>query len=365
MSSISIEKRSSVCPSLFSPTIDILLVGGLSLICLALCHLFIDSSSSITQISWTAFYLAYLVNHPHFLSSYLLLYWDCRKQLFKTKIILASVIVPLILIGYMFYCFQNNDPKKLGYLVNTMFFLVGWHYVKQIYGCIVVSCVRNLYFFSEKEKLILRINLYCVWFMSYINGNTYVRTLDFYGISYDTFNLPKYFQTMNMTILTISLILAIIAVIRKFIDTGKNPPAMAVVSLATIYFWYLPSMYHKHFFYIIPFFHSLQYLFLVVAYKKQKYSSDIITNNDKTQRILFVKNFWGFVILSLVTGFFFFDAIPNNLDQTIKYNGVFGTQLYLFAFIIFINIHHYFIDNVIWKKDNEKLKKHLFSIKTS
>ena len=31
----------------------------------------------------------------------------------------------------------------------------------------------------------------------------------------------------------------------------------------------------------------------------------------------------------------------------------------MFAFTIFLNLHHYFIDNAIWRGDNELLRKHL------
>jgi hypothetical protein len=39
----------------------------------------------------------------------------------------------------------------------------------------------------------------------------------------------------------------------------------------------------------------------------------------------------------------------------------YGPHLFLFLFSIFINIHHYFIDNAMWRKENPHTLKHLFA----
>ena len=49
-----------------------------------------------------------------------------------------------------------------------------------------------------------------------------------------------------------------------------------------------------------------------------------------------------------------FDAFPG-YDQA-----VFGPTLALFIAWTFINIHHYFIDNVTWRRENPETRRHLF-----
>jgi hypothetical protein len=39
---------------------------------------------------------------------------------------------------------------------------------------------------------------------------------------------------------------------------------------------------------------------------------------------------------------------------------VLGSTLFLFTFWIFINIHHYFLDNVMWRRGNPEVSKYLF-----
>jgi hypothetical protein len=43
------------------------------------------------------------------------------------------------------------------------------------------------------------------------------------------------------------------------------------------------------------------------------------------------------------------------------YPAVFGPTVFVFIFVMCINIHHYFIDNVIWRRDNEDVRKYLFA----
>ena len=57
-------------------------------------------------------------------------------------------------------------------------------------------------------------------------------------------------------------------IVRKYIKSGVRPATSSLVGFASIYFWYLPSLGHPLFFYMIPFFHSLQYMLFIVAMKK-------------------------------------------------------------------------------------------------
>jgi len=60
-------------------------------------------------------------------------------------------------------------------------------------------------------------------------------------------------------------------------------------------------------------------------------------------------------------GFFSFWTLPRLLDSSISYNQtIFGGTMFMFIFWIFLNIHHYFIDNVIWRRENPDTKRFLF-----
>jgi hypothetical protein len=348
---------------LLSPVLDVLMIGGASIALFALSYFGVDKNGDTTQISWAAFYLAFAVNNPHFMASYLLLYRDKRRELLTNpRFFWAAILAPTLIAGYMAGCIFLKSPKYLSYAVNFMYFTVGWHYIKQIYGTVVVTAARRGYFFSLNESRLLKANLFPVWFMSLINGNLGVRELLHYGVGYHTFDLPQWLIPVNYGLLAISLTVVATVVYRKWLATGKLPGWPAVASFAAIYVWYLPTFYHAVFWYLIPFFHSLQYLLFVIALKRNQYlaEAEASTSDAIGQRTFFARHILGFAAAVLVLGFLTFDGIPFMLDHVLPYDRtLFGPQLSMFVFITFINIHHYFIDNVIWRRDNPALKMFL------
>jgi hypothetical protein len=38
-----------------------------------------------------------------------------------------------------------------------------------------------------------------------------------------------------------------------------------------------------------------------------------------------------------------------------------GPTVGAFIFVVWINLHHYFIDNVIWRRDNDDVRRFLFA----
>ncbi len=351
---------------LLSPTADSLMIGGSSILMFILAWTFVDRSTGTNQVSWTAFYLAMAVNNPHFMASYILLYWDKRREMLSNpRFYWAGVIAPLLVIGFFAVCISQRLSAALGYAVNFMYFLVGWHYVKQIYGTIIVTSVRRGYFFSKGEALALKLNLFPVWFMSYFNGNHSIRELLHYGVGYKTLGFPAWFSTLNYVALGASFLALGAMLFYKWLSDGKLPGITAIISFASIYVWYLPSVYHAHFWYLIPFFHSLQYLLFVGALKKNEFQARSVTETDGSpvsQRLYFARYFFGFVVACVGLAFLTFDYLPHWLDYLVPYDEkVFGPELFMFCFITFINIHHYFIDNVIWRRDNVSLKKYLLS----
>ena len=60
-------------------------------------------------------------------------------------------------------------------------------------------------------------------------------------------------------------------------------------------------------------------------------------------------------------GFAGFWGLPLLLQAAVDYDRtLFGDYLFLFVSWIFINVHHYFIDNVLWRRDNPETKRWLF-----
>lgn len=68
----------------------------------------------------------------------------------------------------------------LGFGINLIGFLVGWHYVKQGCGMLIVDAVLKKNYFSDQEKRVLSLNAYAVWIMSWLYANHTIHQHNFF-----------------------------------------------------------------------------------------------------------------------------------------------------------------------------------------
>ena len=348
-------------------TLETFFIGGFSLITCFAFWSFMDKSASLYTIGTSAAALAFLVNHPHFLSSYVLLYWDNRSELLKKpKYLWAAVVAPFILLSLLVGSVMSKDPVLMGHIITAMFFFVGWHYVKQIFGCVIVSSVRRNIFYSANERRMILLSLYSIWFFNWAQSHVGNTTFDFYGILHYSLGLPEIARTVGFWCVGVSVLGVVLLHLRKYLDQGVIPAPPAVVAYAALLAWYLPMFAHPGYAYMIPFFHSLQYLAFVWLYKKNETAALNVGKPVMDQRRNWIIQFVGFLFVATFLGSMAFEWIPKYLDHhsAIDIDG-FGTAPWLAAFILFINIHHYFIDNVIWRSDNAMVKKYLFAKPTA
>ena len=322
-----------------------------------------DKTASVFTMSQLAMTLAFAVNHPHFLSSYMLLYHDFGGNIkTRSRYFWAGVVVPVLLGGYLAYGFSAGRVDLLGHALNAMFFLVGWHYVKQVFGCIIVTSARRKYFYNSWERRTILANLFSIWAVSFFNGQYGSGSFTFYGITYPSLGLPTGLIGFAKTAVLFSGFAVVGLHLRKYIETGAKPSAPGMAALLALYVWYLPVFSHPSYAYLIPFFHSMQYLAFVWSFKKNQVTDKISSLKNRERRTAWVKGFLGYAVMALILGAMAFEYVPKFLDsQQLLQNPALGTSPFLAAFLIFINIHHYFIDNVIWRSDNEQVKKYLFA----
>lgn len=66
--------------------------------------------------------------------------------------------------------------------------------------------------------------------------------------------------------------------------------------------------------------------------------------------------------LGLFLGLLSFWALPQWLNTHVGFSKeVFDPSLFLFAFWIFISIHHHLMDSVMWRRGNKEVAQHLFN----
>jgi hypothetical protein len=104
--------------------------------------------------------LTNLINHPHFAHSYQIFYRNFGRKVrgdgyhrnLQHRYVFAGIVVPIIMGGFFAYSVVNGSTRMLGFAANMLGFFVGWHYVKQGYGILMVDSVLKRLFFTNLEK---------------------------------------------------------------------------------------------------------------------------------------------------------------------------------------------------------------------
>lgn len=354
-----------------SPAFDFLLIGGASAILLLVLAGFVPDQKTV-GVAAVAVFLAHFINNPHFAHSYQILYAGFGTKAFgsyydptmRLRYLWAAIGVPICLIGFFIYGGLTGDARLLGYGANALFFLVGWHYVKQGYGVLMVMSVLKKAFFDNAEKRILLVNAYAVWGFAWIHANQAIARRDFWGLSYYTFDLPAALKSLALNVVIITTLFVIFILVKRVMERKPITYNGLVGYVCALYLWTMFVGINPIYAAFIPAFHSLQYLLIVWRYdlnKSTELEGSTEPENGHSTGGWVAARFLYNVALAMFLGYLGFWLLPDVLNGTIDFDsGLFGATLMFFFFRIFINVHHYFIDNVIWRKQNPDMARYLF-----
>ncbi len=369
---------------LVSPFWDATLAGGAALVYLAIVlstspfirdsHQRIDNNIHFKVAALFAL-LAYVVNYPHFMASYGILYRNFRGQLRQFaatdrvmwwRFVNAGIIVPTLMgLGFC-YGWLAHTKDAFGWGIVAMFFFVGWHYVKQSFGIMMVlSSVRHITY-TNRERFLMYINAHVVWMYSWLNAYKVIPGLgtDTAGHSDFTYTgsslrIPEYMATFLDWFLYTYLILTCLMLAHKWLR-GQKPPLAALLGYFSMYILLLFGLSNPLWAAAAPFFHSAQYLLFIYSVKRGENLENLnIHGHGLAPHLRQLGLLYASALAFL--GLLFFDFIPNKIAfYDINIAPLDWKTPWPLMFILFINIHHYFIDNVIWKRGNHEIWHHLF-----
>lgn len=318
----------------------IFLVGGLSAILILLIVLTPLSSWDWVHIALIA---AFFVNGPHFAVSYLLFYRRYRYAVaLPVKRLTVGVVLPVILISVCFLGIVIQSTSPLVFLFYSMTILVGLHYVKQGFGVFIYENARHKLFLNVSERALLLAAMYLLWIGSLIVVWSAVnRILHYYDLEIVTISISSDFLGVGYALLVGSIVLCVTS-LGLFAKRTGGISLSGAVGVLIQYLWVAPLGYVPEVIYVIPFFHSLQYLLI---------SNEAVHRVDPPEALGGVRHFvkwWG---MAFVLGYLGFEFIPTSIDTMgiVTLNATYA----LVSFIFVINIHHYFIDGVIWTKKSK------------
>jgi hypothetical protein len=344
---------------LFGPVVDFICIGGGSFMVIALVALFHTMHTPPPPpLLFMVLFTATILNFPHFVHSYQIFYTRFGTKIateagaLRRRYVFAGILIPTGLLAAIAAAIGLEAPIGIAVLGSLFVFLTGWHYVKQGYGLLIVDSVLKRRFFQAWEKRLLVVNCYAVWLSYWCIYNYGFGSNEVFSKPIALVHVPEIMVSASLLGSGV-LLVAILTMFGRRIVRGEPVPLLgALAYFTTLYVW-LFLLLDPWFLLVVPAFHSLQYLIVVWRFKLNELSAGGGSR---------MRAFSGFLFFGFLIGIAAFIIIPLFLDTFVDYGATaLGSGVFLFFFVVFINIHHYFLDNVMWRRENPDVRRYLMT----
>jgi len=368
----SVETLAEAVPKVQQPPsrwLEFLLTGGASVPLLVACWLLeraLGLDSADLLVGFLTFHAAHLINDPHFSVTYLLFYRRARAHLFGTQLSraqrvrywFAGVVAPLGLVLWAVTALASHSARSLGALTQLMFLLVGWHYVKQGFGVVTVLSGRRGVTYTLGERRALLAHCFAGWAYAWASPFDPGRSVEEKGVIYTTFAQPAWLEPTTRVLFFASMLPLVAVLARKWRREGRLVMGPLLGLLCSVWLWTVYSGLDPLFMYLIPALHSLQYLYFVWLLKRNEAGAHEGPPSFG-RPVATVLGAWAAAAIGL--GVVLFHLLPSALDSALvdrraaRFSDL-GPTPYFAALFAVVNLHHYFMDFVIWRRDNPETK---------
>jgi hypothetical protein len=344
---------------------EFFLVGGLTPVLFAVAWILrrtLGVDSSEFAVGFTMFYAAHAINDPHFAVTYVLFYRDIGRKLFgegqaprrRARYIAAGVAAPLALVGWAVAAIATRSASSLALMIQLMFLLVGWHYVKQGFGVMTVLAARRGVRFSSAERLAILAHCLAGWAYAWASPADAGTEVEEKGVVYTTIAHSVGLEHVTHVVFLATALPLVWVLARKWRREGRLPLFTPLVALlCSVWSWSIYSSIDALVAYVIPALHSVQYLYIVWLMKKNEAREREGPPWFETSASV---RLGMLAVSALALGWLFFHGAPTVLDDWLRPpRGAplpLGPTPYFAALFSIVNLHHYFMDAVIWRKDN-------------
>jgi hypothetical protein len=326
----------------------------------------IGLSSADLAVGFLFFYGAHVINDPHFSVTYLLFYGGARARMLdrtvaplqRARYVTAGLLVPAGLLVWAGSALAMRSAYSLGLLIQLMFLLVGWHYVKQGFGVMTVLAARRGVRFLPRERLAILAHCYAGWGYAWASPYDPGKEVEEKGVVYTTIAHPHGLERFTLVVFLASAVWLAGVLVQKWWRERRLPILTPLTAmLCSVWVWSIYSSIDPLVVYAVPALHSLQYLYFVWLLKgNEAREREGPPWFERAARVRL-----GLLAVSaLGLGWLLFHGLPAALDDFLvprrsRFTAL-GPTPYFAAIFSVVNIHHYFMDWVVWRRDNRQTR---------
>jgi hypothetical protein len=344
--------------------VDYSVIGGLSIVTYLVLRFGLDNERYSAGITLAAM-LAWVCNWPHFSATSYRLYHS-RDNIMQYP--LTALVVPWFILAGMIAAVMS--PGVIApYFVKLFFWWSAYHFCGQTFGITMIYARRAGFPVGRWERLGLSTFIYGSFLVSASRGEVIPLggsgVNEFYGIKYLALGLPASVPVIFEVVMWVGGALFLVLALRWALEKKRVLPPIILVPAAAQYIWFVLGAGWLSFSEFVPFFHCMQYL--LIAWSMQlKEKMDLQHIAPSTKYVVGESLRWGlFNVLGGAALFFFLPLVTWAVVQRVSSAdflagmrelfvnqsapGTPGLAFYIGVTIVAVQIHHFFVDGVIWK----------------
>ena len=328
-----------------SAPIDALFIGGAS-VALYVALQVSPSLASSASLGSLAATLVWACNYPHFASSSFRLY---HSRATSRQYPMTAWLIPFVMVAGVVGCYVS--PTVIAPMFVKLYLLWSpYHFSGQTVGITMIYARRSGYRIDGWGRTALSWFVFSTFAVQSAWAELAIRThgvrsltggrQSYYGVHFGVLGVPTWLPNVLTVVLWVSLAAFAAYVLRQLLRDRRVIPWIVLLPAASQFFWfYAPNV--GEYAALVPFFHSLQYL--LIAWSVQL--SIGLGERRRSPSVKYVvseSTRWATIIV--VAGDVLFWGLP-------RVGSHFGRSLQFSNAVLLsaIQIHHFFVDGVIWR----------------
>jgi hypothetical protein len=326
---------------------DFAFLGGASLIMYVVMRLFTENHRSESVIAAGAA-LSWVINWPHFAATNARLYGS-RDNLAQYPI--TALGAPIFVVAGVLASVRFPDLIAPWWCKLFMFWSP-YHFSGQTVGLTLLYARRTGFFFTKVMRLCLSTFVFGSYLLPIVRFEATTAGSQYYGIKYPSLGIPLWTADVIVALMITSGIGLLILIGKKAFDEWRAPPPIILVPAVAQVVWFLPGARWATFSEFVPLFHSLQYM-LVAWSLMLKERFDGGGHRPSIRFVVGSSIRW--YALVVVGGGILFWGLPRLMSYASGATVWFSTAVVIAG----VQIHHFFVDGVIWKLRSKNVRSPL------
>jgi hypothetical protein len=327
--------------------VDPLVIGLASVLLYGLFRIRPSMAMSPMIVSIGAF-LVWGVNYPHFASTNYRLYHSKENV---RQYPMTALVTPLLMGGATVACFLS--PTSIAPAFVKLYNLWSpYHFSGQTLGITMVYARRFGYKLDGWLRRMLTIFIFCTFIFQSARAEVGNVDRTFYGVTYPSLGIPAWVADVARTAMLVAVAAFIVLLFVRMAVARKFAPLMVLLPAFTQFIWFAATPAGQ-FTYLVPFFHSMQYLLLA-------WSLQLKQRLDQRHLVPSRRFVWSesarWMSINVVGGYTMFWLMPR-IGSQFGRSMAFSTAIVLAA----LQLHHFFVDGVIWRLRNPGVRSPLGS----